>query len=269
MADFSNIVVKDLPPLLNPLPDLLDCTLDSTIPGNAFKIRYAGLKPISVSLFAVPLNQLDNSMLSFQADIRSETMETKAYLEMICFVNEGSYFSRDLLRGVSGTTNWRNSFTPFYLKRGEKAEETHLGIRMEGPGTIWIKNIKLYRSSPNMIQFFSSRSLNAKWLWVPGTFFGVVCGLYGSLAGILIPRGRGKGLILVFGYFLISLSLLMLLAGIGFLITGSEWPVWYAFLLPGLIGTVIMLSCHRMVLKTLRENEIRRMKAQDLVDLNE
>jgi hypothetical protein len=98
------------------------------------------------------------------------------------------------------------------------------------------------------------------WAWLPGTLLGIFGGLWGSLAGILAPQGKAQPLVLGLSWLLISLSLLMLAAGVMALASGQPYGVWYGLGWPGLLGTLVLAPLLPLVRKRYREAEERLMR---------
>ena len=103
------------------------------------------------------------------------------------------------------------------------------------------------------------------WLGIGG---GVFCGVWGSalgvLAGLLIPKGKGKAVI--FGLLFVGLvvGLTMLTAGVVAFVVGQPYGVWYSLLLPGkllslLAGVFVFVARHRY-----RQVELRKMTAEEM-----
>lgn len=100
--------------------------------------------------------------------------------------------------------------------------------------------------------------------WIPGTVFGVIAGMTGSLAGSLAPRGKGRSLVLGLMILETIASLAMLLTGIIALVCHQPYGVWYGFLLPGVLGVIIIPSLMVGVRRAYAEAELRKSRAQDL-----
>jgi hypothetical protein len=47
---------------------------------------------------------------------------------------------------VSGTVDWARYETPFYLKRDQKPDLIKLNVVVEGPGTVWLRNVELLKT---------------------------------------------------------------------------------------------------------------------------
>jgi hypothetical protein len=100
--------------------------------------------------------------------------------------------------------------------------------------------------------------------WIPGTAMGCLAGLWGSVAGMLAPQGKGKGL--VFGMAALLLGCAAVLVGLGLyaLLTGQPYGIWYGLGFPGLLILVILIPLLIVVGNRYREAEQRRMAAQDI-----
>jgi peptidoglycan/LPS O-acetylase OafA/YrhL len=100
--------------------------------------------------------------------------------------------------------------------------------------------------------------------WIPGTFFGVACGILGGVAGTLAPRGKARSLVQ-------GLFLCLLVASVLFLVTsfyawysGQPYGIWYGLGLPGLLGIILIPSLFPIILQRYRQAEERSIKAKDL-----
>jgi hypothetical protein len=97
-----------------------------------------------VRLFDVGDLDVENARLTYRARIRTEGVEGRVYLEMLChFPGMGDFFSRGLPAALSGTNNWVTVETPFFLKAGENPDDVKLSIVFDGTGTAWIDDIQL------------------------------------------------------------------------------------------------------------------------------
>jgi hypothetical protein len=102
--------------------------------------------------------------------------------------------------------------------------------------------------------------------WIPGTALGVLGGVWGSLVGILAPRGKGKRLVVGLAWLLFLGSAALLGAAATGLVTGQPYGVWYGLGLPGAIG-VVVIGVNMMVMDWVyRAAEARKMAARDLAE---
>ncbi|HVS39991.1 MAG TPA: hypothetical protein VMS17_30815 [Gemmataceae bacterium] len=102
--------------------------------------------------------------------------------------------------------------------------------------------------------------------WIPGTALGVLGGLWGSLVGMLAPRGRARGFVLVFTWALLVVSALLLVLGLVALFSGQPYGVWYGLGLAGLIGLVVVGANTFTVYWVYRAAEERKLAARDLTE---
>jgi hypothetical protein len=105
-------------------------------------------EPQTIRLFEAAPPDLENCRVIYQAKLKTDKLQGKAYLEMWCRSPDfGEAFSRDLNHPLSGTTDWTSFETPFYLKKGERADLLKLNLVIEGTGTVWIKDVSLRKGS--------------------------------------------------------------------------------------------------------------------------
>jgi hypothetical protein len=100
--------------------------------------------------------------------------------------------------------------------------------------------------------------------WIPGTVFGGVGGLWGALAGILAPQGKGKALVYGMGLTLAFIAVGLFVLGIVALMAGQPYGIWYGLLLPGVLGVVSLAWFPWLVRTRYRQAEEQRMAAKDV-----
>ncbi|BBM86107.1 hypothetical protein [Candidatus Uabimicrobium amorphum] len=87
---------------------------------------------------------LADSMIIYEAYIKSENVE-EAYLEMwAVFDNGQKYFSRGVNSPIRGTQDWQRFSIPFFLSRKQSPSAIELNIVISGIGNIYIKDIALH-----------------------------------------------------------------------------------------------------------------------------
>lgn len=110
----------------------------------ALKITATG--PVSVRLFETGDINVEDAVIVYQAMMRAEGVEGKAYLEMwASFGAKGEYFSRGLDTAMTGTVDWTARKTPFILRAGENPDNVKLNLVIDGKGTVWIDDIRLMK----------------------------------------------------------------------------------------------------------------------------
>jgi hypothetical protein len=91
-----------------------------------------------------PLENASNTMLFYQAKVRTESLTGKAYLELWCSIpGKGEFFSRGLDQPISGTNNWMTMKIPFRNDSGINPDNIKMNLVVEGTGTIWIDDIQV------------------------------------------------------------------------------------------------------------------------------
>ena len=95
-------------------------------------------------LFEVPMANIDNCTLNYQARLKSDGLKGRAYLEMWChFATGAEFFSRGLESTITGSNDWAASQTSFFLKNGEQPDLIRLNLVVEGAGQVFIDDIQL------------------------------------------------------------------------------------------------------------------------------
>jgi uncharacterized protein (TIGR03067 family) len=104
----------------------------------------------AVNLFEVKDPGVGGCLLTYRAQMKSSDVQGKAYLEMWCHLpgdpDDRESFSRGLQMPVAGTTEWASYETPFLLEKGQKPDRIKLGVRIEGKGTVWLRDVELLQA---------------------------------------------------------------------------------------------------------------------------
>lgn len=109
-------------------------------------LKITATRPTVVKLYEVRGLDIENAKLIYQAKVRTQDVQGKAYLEMrIHFPRRGEFFSRGLQRPVTGTSDWRTIETPFSLKEGQNPDYVKLNLSITGKGTAWVDDIRLLK----------------------------------------------------------------------------------------------------------------------------
>jgi hypothetical protein len=98
----------------------------------------------SFRLFEVPDPAVERCVLAYRAQLRSEGVQQRAYLEMWChFPGQGEYFSKGFHNALKGDNGWASYEIPFLLKAGQRPDMIKLNLTFEGPGAVEIREIQL------------------------------------------------------------------------------------------------------------------------------
>jgi hypothetical protein len=143
IIDASAIEIKRLPlESTESIGTIISTDNDVKVEGTG-AIKISTLWPTTICLGEVSGLSVDNVKLIFQAKVKCEGFEGKAFLEMWCLVNEKNYFSRGLNSFVTGTSNWQKVQTPFLLQKNQTAEKVILNIVINGKGAVWVDDVIL------------------------------------------------------------------------------------------------------------------------------
>ena len=100
-----------------------------------------------VELFEVRDPGVEQCLLTYRAEIRTDSLEAGAYLEMWCRLpGRGEFFSKGLDRKVKGTTGWASHEVSFRLEAGQRPDLIRLNVAFDGPGTLWLRGVELQKA---------------------------------------------------------------------------------------------------------------------------
>jgi hypothetical protein len=109
-------------------------------------LRIAVTESTLVRLFETGNIDIEKARLFYQAKVRTENVEGRAYLEMLChFPGQGEFFSRGFQSALSSSNDWSTAETSFFLKKSENPDNVKLNLVVSGKGTAWIDDIKLLK----------------------------------------------------------------------------------------------------------------------------
>jgi len=96
-----------------------------------------------------------------------------------------------------------------------------------------------------------------------GTALGLTGALIGCSCGICVRKGWKKPIYTIF-VLAIAISIILIATGVQAVCIKQPYHVWYSFLLPGFIGTIIFSGIFPVVRKRFTESEMIKMQAKDL-----
>jgi hypothetical protein len=109
-------------------------------------LRLTAAGPTTFRLFDTGDIDIEDARLVYRAKLRTDDVDGRVYLEMWCrFPGRGEFFSRALHAPLSGSVDWTEQETPFFLKKGENPDNVTLNLVIDGTGTAWIDDIRLMR----------------------------------------------------------------------------------------------------------------------------
>ena len=107
----------------------------------------AGAEEQTIRLFEVENPAVEQCLLTYRAELKTEGLQGRAFLEMWCRLpDRGEFFSKGYQQAVSGTVNWARYEIPFYLKGDQKPDLIKLNVVVEGQGTVWVRDVELLKT---------------------------------------------------------------------------------------------------------------------------
>jgi hypothetical protein len=101
----------------------------------------------TIRLFEVAGPGVEQCLLTYRAEIKTEDLRGRAFLEMWCRLpGRGEFFSKGLQQTVSGTTDWAHYEIPFYLKKNQMPDLIRLNVAVQGAGTVRLKHVELLQT---------------------------------------------------------------------------------------------------------------------------
>ncbi len=98
----------------------------------------------TVRLFAIPDPDVEQCTLTYRAQMKTEAVNGRTYLEMWCrFPGGGEFFSKGFNNALKGTNDWTSCEIPFYLKKGQKPDLLKLNLVVEGKGSVLLRNVRV------------------------------------------------------------------------------------------------------------------------------
>ena len=102
----------------------------------------------TVPLAEVALDGTSGAWIEYEARLRTEGLQGKAFLEMWVHVpGQGESFSRGLASALGGTNGWTTLSTPMNVPEGTVVDRARLNVVVTGPGTVWVDALRL-RATP-------------------------------------------------------------------------------------------------------------------------
>ena len=205
------------------------------------------------------------SIYVVRGKVRYRDVEGIAYLEMWNVFPDGRrYFSRTLgaylpKQHITGTSGFRDFELPFNLMENKpESVSLEINVVMPGKGKIELSSLTISETGNN---FAITVAL--------GGILGGVVGLYGALlgsvAGILIPLGKGRKY--VDGLFLFGFigGAIMLIFGIAAFVFGQPYGVYFPLTFIG-VDLMILLPIlyYTAIKKAYEQVELRKMQAMDV-----
>jgi hypothetical protein len=162
---------------------------------------------------------------------------------------------------LRGTSNWK--LYKFVVDRTEpEGLPTHLELKLSlpGHGTIYLRSIRLLGGTGSWWSAKQSGTVGG----AVGIFGGII-GCVGGLLGCLAGFGKARKFVLATTKIFIALGMLLTITGIVAIVCQQPFFVWYVFLLPGVVLTLIFSLNFPMIQRRYDDLEIRRIASIDVM----
>ena len=247
--------------------------------GSAFeslRVANAESAPRLVPLFAIDAPGVKAPRYLFRGEVRGQSIEGQAYLEMWSFFAGGArYFSRTLaqvgpMASLSGTFASRRFILPFTAEAGMAPERLTVSVAFPGRGTVLLSPLRLVELDPADDFFNDVVVLPGAWLTTPqiaraAGVGGGLLGLLGAVIGILAAGARARALVVGLLWSMLALGVAALAAAAIAWKSGQPGGLPSLLLLVGVLSTVLPAGLLGKVKRHYDEHELRRMRALDAV----
>lgn len=98
----------------------------------------------TVCLAEVKRPDVENAQLIYAAQVKSD-LDQSASLEMWAHLDGRTYFSRNPQVAVFGKSDWKRLEIPFLFKAGQRPDKVTLNVIINGPGTVWVDDLRLLK----------------------------------------------------------------------------------------------------------------------------
>jgi len=108
-------------------------------------------EPRTLALFEVTNPGVEDCTIIYRAQMKTEKLKGRAYLEMWCRLpGSGEFFSKGFDHVATGSTDWSSYETPAFLKKGEKPDLLRLNLVVESAGRVGIRNIEVLTNAKQL-----------------------------------------------------------------------------------------------------------------------
>ena len=162
--------------------------------------------------------------------------------------------------GLPATWRWTDGHGVQVARTEKEGLPTKLELKLSlpGNGTVYLRPIKLIGVAGSWWSVEQSGMVSG----AVGVFGGVI-GCFGGLLGCLAGFGKVRKFVLTTTKIFIVLGMLLTITGMVAILSGEPYLVWYVFLLPGIILTLVFSLNFPLIQRRYDDLEIRRMASMD------
>jgi len=264
-------------------PELSGSEKFSTNGVSVLKIENTNNAPLEISLLTITNSSLIAKADSISCEIKHEDVRTPSVertnydfrrlsfttLESgsLTFLQHippeapgGDEITNKSAYNLGGTSNWK----PYGFSVGRAPGEglptkLELQLYLPGNGTVYLRPIKL----SGVVSSWWSAKQGGMVGGMVGIFGGII-GCFGGLLGCLAGTGKARKFVLTTTKIFIGLGMILKIAGIVAIAFRQPYFVWYVFLLPGVILTLVFSLNFPSIQRRYDDLEIRRMASLDV-----
>ncbi len=147
-GDRGRIVLRDFPildstGLLGDSSVVFDPSISAD--GNG-SLRMTAADTTRFFLYEVTGLDIEDAILSYEAELKSEDLRGAVYLEMhLRFPEKGEYLARNWKSPLTGPSDWVAAKTGYLLNPEQVPDRVRLHLVIAGSGTVWVDRIALIR----------------------------------------------------------------------------------------------------------------------------
>jgi hypothetical protein len=228
----------------------------------SLKIENRANEPKTVTLLELKGPGVTALRFGFEGSVRHEDVRGRSYLEMWSyFADGGPSFSRTLgdagvMRHLEGTSDWRPFVLPCF------SDETIglprrlvVNVVFVGSGTVYLSPLRLFQLCDG---WWTDQQAG-----LIGGFGGSICGLLGSLIGILVHLGKARRFVVATTATLTVVGVITILVGLIAVSAGQPFAVSYLLLLGGIMFAAVCGATLPLIRRRYEQLELRKMAAMD------
>jgi hypothetical protein len=213
---------------------------------------------------------------AIKGEVSYEDVKDTGFLEMWNYFPDGGFFFTRTLGGggpmgsLEGSSDWREFVLPFNAGKGQTPNKLEVNIVLPSSGKVKLKSAVLVEySAPTTKDAKPQAALNRAGWWgdrqggMMGAAIGCIGGLYGTVIGLLVPRGKARRFVLSLMMTMAGSGSVMLMVGLVALALRQPYAVWYPLVMSGVILGILSLSLLPGVKRQYDQIELRRMTAMD------
>ncbi len=108
-------------------------------------IKITAEDPVIIRLYEIKEPKIHNLTLIYKAYARTKGLKGNVFLEMRVSFKQAKQIVRGLASKIKEDEDFTEIDTIFFLKKGHYPESVELNLVIEGSGTVWIDDIRIFK----------------------------------------------------------------------------------------------------------------------------